>query len=380
MIRLRMRHNDLITPIRQSRWNMLVWITILKNSIGFLFFLFIFPSCGTKYKEYGENVFLYSKFPQEIKLKGEVVELDTVLFRYPFRIRIEGDKAIVMDLHAPDSYGHLFQYPNFQYLSSFGRRGDSPSEMLSMENLRFHNHEVWTLDANKSEFARLDFSLSGDSLFREETVILGEGVLRTLDFAIYNDTIFIIPDYSGDSRWCKVNRNGKLIEKVGAIPTLNEDALQYTRPALAQAWRSFLDYNSHNEILATATQLGEVVEIYNLRDSTHVVCIGEHGEPEFEVSDGYGIPTGFMGFSDIQVTDSAIYTVFNGTTFKEIAKQNGRLPDGGKFIYVFSLKGEPLCKYILDHYIYGIWVDETTKTILATDVNNDQPIVKFQYD
>ena len=84
-----------------------------------------------------------------------------------------------------------------------------------------------------------------------------------------------------------------------------------------------------------------------------------------------------LGFSDVQVTDSAIYTVFHGTSFKEIARQSGRLPDGGKYIYVFSLEGEPLCKYVLDHYIYGIWVDEDTKTIIATDVNDDQPIVMF---
>ena len=142
---------------------------------------------------------------------------------------------------------------------------------------------------------------------------------------------------------------------------------------------TILDYNPHNGILATVTQLGEVVEVYNLKDSTHVIHIGEHGEPDFEISAGYGVPAGIMGFSDVQVTDSAIYAVFHGTTFKEIAKQNGRLPDGGKYIYVFSLKGEPLCKYVLDHYIYGIWVDETTKTIMATDVNNDQPIVKFRY-
>ncbi len=68
--------------------------------------------------------------------------------------------------------------------------------------------------------------------------------------------------------------------------------------------------------------------------------IGEHGEPEFKVSDGYGIPTGIMGFSDVQVTDSAIYAVFHGTSFKEISRQSGRLPDGGKYIYVFSLQGE----------------------------------------
>ncbi len=58
-------------------------------------------------------------------------------------------------------------------------------------------------------------------------------------------------------------------------------------------------------------------------------------------------------FSDVQVTDNAIYAVFHGTTFKEIVKHNGHLPDGGKYIYVFSLKGEPLYKYVLDHYVYG---------------------------
>ena len=74
------------------------------------------------------------------------------------------------------------------------------------------------------------------------------------------------------------------MHKFGVIPTVDEDALQNARPALAQAWRSFIDYNPRNGILAVATQLGEVLEIYNLKDSTHVVCMGPHGEPEFQVS------------------------------------------------------------------------------------------------
>ncbi|MCY6366404.1 BF3164 family lipoprotein [Bacteroides ovatus] len=350
----------------------------LENSITLLFLsFFLFISCDHKHKEYAKGVLFYSGFPHERELIGEVIELDTALLRYPFRIRIEGDRAIVMDLHGLDHYGHLFQYPGFQYLSSFGKRGDSPTEMLSMENFRLQNHVVWTLDANKSELTRLDFSSSGDSLLRDETVTLDEDILRPLDFAIYNDSMFIIPDYSGENRLCRVNRNGRLIDKIGIIPTIDEKALENARPALAQAWRSFLDYNPNNGILAAVTQLGEVVEVYNLKDSTHIIRIGEHGEPEFKVSDGYGMPTGIMGFSDVQVTDSAIYTVFHGTSFKEIARQSGRLPDGGKYIYVFSLEGEPLCKYVLDHYIYGIWVDEDTKTIIATDVNDDQPIVMF---
>ena len=354
--------------------NYLYWIGKLLLPILVVGLLF---SCSQSKKTFFVNK--YSDFPEEKELRGEVIELDTALFRYPFRIRIERDKAVVMDLHSSDCYGHLFQYPGFQYLSSFGRRGDSPVEMLSMENFRFHNHKVWTLDANKSELTRLDFSSSDDSLLREEAVTLDEDILRPLDFAIYNDTTIIVPDYSGENRLCWINHKGKLINKSGSIPSANAAALHNARPALAQAWRIFLDYNPHNGILAAVTQLGEVLEVYNLKDSTHVVRIGEHGEPEFKVFNGYGVPIGIMGFSDVQVTDNAIYAVFHGTTFKDIAKQSGHIPDGGKYIYVFSLKGEPLCKYVLDHYVYGIWVDEATKTIIATDVNNDQPIVKYTF-
>ena len=45
--------------------------------------------------------------------------------------------------------------------------------------------------------------------------------------------------------------------------------------------------------------------------------------------------------------------------------------------YVFNLKGEPLCKYVLDHCIYGISVNEQKGTILATDVNKDEPIIEY---
>ena len=48
------------------------------------------------------------------------------------------------------------------------------------------------------------------------------------------------------------------MHKFGVIPTVDEGALRNVRPALAQAWRSFIDYNPRNGILAVATQLGEV--------------------------------------------------------------------------------------------------------------------------
>lgn len=349
----------------------------MKTLINILLLLLLLAACTTVTHE---DKLSYTDFPETKELSASTQSLDTALVRYPFRIRVQGDKVIVMDLHGTDYYFHLFHYPDFRYQSSFGKLGDSPDDMLSAENIRWSGQSLWALDANKSELTRYGFDLSGDSLLRKVVVNLDKEILRALDFVMYDDSTFIIPDYSGDNRLCWVNREGKLLRKLGEIPSTNEDALKNSRPALAQAWRSFIDYNPRNGVLAAVTQLGEVLEVYNLKDSTHVVCCGPNGEPKFQVSGGYGIPTGLMGFSDVQVTDNAIYAVFHGRSFKEIAQnaQQGIQLDGGKFIYVFSLKGEPLKKYVLDNYVYGISVDEQKGVILATDVNKDEPIVEYK--
>lgn len=340
-----------------------------------LFSLFI--SCTSPSQQKNLN---YEDFPQTKELKAKEILLDTAVFRYPFRIRIQKDMAVVLDLHGTDHFFQVFRYPEFNYIASFGECGDSPKDMLSAENIRWNGQSLWALDANKSELTRFVFFESGDSLLRDEAVSLDKKILRALDFVQYDDSTFIIPDYSGDNRFCMVSRKGELLRKFGSIPTANEDALAHSRPALAQAWRSFIDYNPQNGILAATTQLGEVLEIYNLKDTTHIVRIGPYGEPEFKVSKGYGIPVGIMGFSDIKVTDKAIYAVFHGRTFKELSRQpKGKEVDGGQYIYVFSLQGEPLMKYVLDRYIYGISVDEERGIITATDVNSDEPIIEYNY-
>lgn len=204
-------------------------------------------------------------------------------------------------------------------------------------------------------------------------------LVRALDFYPM-ESGFLVSDYLGEYRQKWTDREGKWIHSANQIPTENnyEDI---ARPALAQAWRSFFDYNPQKGILVMATQLGEALEIYNFTDTTQTVRYGPNGEPQFAISQSEGIPTGIMGFSDVHITDHFIYTVFHGRSFKDIgqAYQRGEdIEDGGRYIYVFDLKGNPVRKYVLDHAIYGIDVDEDTGTILATDVNSNDPILSFK--
>lgn len=316
----------------------------------------------------------YDSFTTDISLSGKTLKTDSVMLRYPFRIEHKDSLAIIMDLHHPDYFYHAFTYPRFEPLFSFGKRGQAPEEILSAENFRLTDNSMWGLDANKHLLTKMSVGNIAQSTNEKETP-LDKEIIRALDFALYNDSCFVIPDYSGKHRFHIIDRNGNIRSSHGKIPSLKH---KKGNIALAQAWRSFIDYNPGNHTLAMVTQLGEVLEIYNLKDSTHIVKIGPHGEPEYNESGGMAIPSGIMGFSDVQVTDKYIYTVFHGRSFKEIAQQQQPVVDGGQYIYVFSLGGDPLYKYTLDHFIYGIDVNERTREIYAVDVNSNQPVVKYE--
>lgn len=322
----------------------------------------------------------YSTFPGKKAVNGCTIPLDTVLFRYPFRVTVRDSIAVVMDLHNLDHYLHAFTYPGWKHIVSFGKRGEAPEEMLSAENIQFNSLDsLWAIDANKMEITRWRISPSTCSAERVEEIKLDERLVRSLDFHTM-ESGFLVPDYLGEHRFWQIDNHGKPIKSNGEIPS--ETAGEKTsRPALAQAWRSFIDYNPGNGVFAMVTQLGEVLEIYNLKENTHIVLYGPGGEPQYKVQNGEGIPSGIMGFSDIKVTDKYIYAVFQGIKFKDklAAYQKGQSPeDGGRFIYVFDLNGNPVRKYTLDHAIYGIDVNEETNTIVATEVKSDDPIVEFK--
>lgn len=336
--------------------------------------LYAFTKTSSK-MEYPEII-----FPQKVALQGQVIPLDTALFRYPYRFRIKEDRAIVEDLHGVDHFFHLFTYPDFRYLSSFGERGEGPEEMLTVDDGRWLGESFLGLDNIKSELVRWQFNKDKNQMLRGESIKLDKATFRAVDFVPYRNGSFLIPNYSGDTRFCQVDGNGKLIHKWGEIPTDKPKLLKQNTHAFGQGWHSFIDYNPKSGILVAATQLGEVLEIWDIRKGTHQVIKGKLGDPKFEISQSYAIPSGVRGYNDIHLTDRAIYTIYNGASMKEamLAYQKGKpLPEGGRTVRVFSLDGKPLKEYKLDHSISGLWVDEKLGKMWALDVNSDEPIVEY---
>ena len=315
-------------------------------------------------------------FPVTEELQGRVVPLDSVFFRYPYRLEVRGGRVVIEDLHGPEYYYHLFTYPDFRYLHSFGQRGEGPEEMQTMDDFFWNGQTLWALDNIKSELVRWELNESRDKMISTERIKLDKATFRALDIVPFQNNSFLIPNYSGDSRFCQVDRNGKLLKKWGEIPTERKDDLQKYPYAFGYGWRSFIDYAPKTGTLVAATQFGEVLEVWNVKKNTHKVIKGRLDEPEFKILPEYAIPTGAIGHNDIQVTDRAIYVIYCGSSMK--ARQRGKpLPTGGKIVRVFSLEGEPLKEYHLDHSVSGIWVMEDEGKMWALDVNSDEPLVEY---
>lgn len=338
----------------------------------------MFTGCTQAGKAGGEPV------PAD-SLKGEQVALtESVWMQYPYRVCVEDSVAVIFDLNADSCFCHLFTYPGFHFIASFAPKGEGPEEIVSASMARFiDKNSLGVLDMSGRKLAVYE-GLDARSVPRLRRVItFTEDVPMPLDFLPLPDSTLLIPDYLGEARFCIAGYDGHLLRKAAMISLSDTATLHKNAPAVAQAWRSFLAIDRAGKRVVAVTQLGDVLDTYavgsGMRAEAHVV--GRDGEPVFQVTpEGYGIPSGCMGYWDVQVTDSCIYALYDGTTFKEIAQSAGMGKQGGTSLRVFSREGNLLRRYVFDRPLSGIYVDEARHLLWATDVNTDNGLFRYRLD
>lgn len=335
---------------------------------------FFWGGCNSVSKEVYPR---YTDFPEVITLsQAKAISCDSVYLRYPYRVEIKDSLAVVLDLHPDSCFLHAFTYPEWRYVTSFGRRGEGPEEILSAERVRICSPDsVWVLDSNRRQITR--WRISNCNAERAEEIPLDDRLIRTLDFCKTADG-FLVTDYTGNFRYHVLDQYGKIKQSVGSIPT-EKNISDENSMALAQAWRSFMDYNPKNGVLAIVTQLGEVVELFNLKTGEHHVCYGPGGEPVFSIAQSEAIPKGIKGFNDVVVSDSCIYTVFDGISFKDRIREfrsGKKQPEGGKYVYVFGFDGKQKERIELFNSAFGLSVLEGE--LLTTSTDADVPLYVYQ--
>lgn len=187
----------------------------------------------------------YADFPEVRTLpQTEAVSCDSVYLRYPYRVALKDSLAVILDLHPEKCFLHAFTYPDWKHVTSFGKRGEGPDDILSAERVRICSPDsVWVLDSNRRQITR--WRISNGNAERVEEINLDERLIRTLDFC-KTDEGFLVTDYTGNYRYHVLDQCGKIMQSVGHVPS-EKSIDDSDKVALAQGWRSFMDYNPKTE-------------------------------------------------------------------------------------------------------------------------------------
>jgi hypothetical protein len=320
------------------------------------------------------RVTTYSSFPEVKELSPVQITLpeDTVFMRYPYRIAKTDSLFFIFDLHPLEYYMHCFSCPEFEYVGAFFKRGQGPDEYVSADNIQCVNDTLY-FDSSRNimSVVAVKSLQAGNPVikkikFPDEFGFLNRGVKIGKHFYF---PIYLYNNAMEKSRILKFDNNGNFLSSFGKINASDTvDAPAY------QGWNPFISGNER--ILAAATQLGEVIDIFSFENDAVVqhTVKGPGGEPVFQRSGNFAIPNGIMGFEDIVATNGRIYAVYCGQTMKEYYAQGNEAKKGGKFIYIYDYSGRPLKKIILDRWITGLYIDTNTSIVYMLDANSDQPL------
>ena len=176
-MKLMARRNSMITSIGKSRWNMSVCITVLKNSIVFLFFFFLLvlvSSCrrsstintpNGEYKMIDCQEINGGKFKlSSIASSFSVIPLETndsCLIGGISKLEFYDGKIFVLDkMHSARLY--VFDTQG-EYKFAIGKRGSGPNEYMQINDFSIDKEKnlIYVLCDKKKLFT---YSLSGQPL------------------------------------------------------------------------------------------------------------------------------------------------------------------------------------------------------------------------
>lgn len=284
-----------------------------------------------------------------IPLNGKQIITEAKYMRVPFRINLVNDKLILFDLVPDSSFCHIYNYPNYEYINSVGVKGNGPNEITLITPCQISDSNLLLFDGARGKL--FNYKLADLSFKTYEF-----NVPKSIDFIQMNDTTLIIEDMSGENRFIKTTPStSKGIFNLYENKNLNNSNKGYY-------WRSYLSYNTELNMIITATQFGEVIEIYNLNNGNIIRHVGDDGLPNpIAARSRYG-------YYDVKWIDNKVYALYSRKT-----SNNSKLI-GGDELQVMNINGEILYKYKLDKQLYSFDIDKKRNIILGLCPNEDYPI------
>lgn len=348
-----------------------------KSIIGVLFLLLCLFSCGIK--NIDSDFILNEKKLEEIKLISEKHYFDKIMD--PRKINLMGKHLIVLEDHRIPSelpLIHLVDVNSWKYNMSKGVIGDGPGEMISATffDPGFEDNSFFVYSGMNKKVS--EFDLSDSSIYPIRQFSQPENMFSIVYMNMLTDSTFIGISVNDPNRIIEFDINGNRIAGYGnwqVIPNWEEFS-NFNHFMLNSGW-----FKSDRELglFVKACIFRDRLEIFDYNSKTFKIIDGPDLElPKFELY-GPDIPLNIpienpYRYRDVAFSSRYVFGLYGGIN-EENYRATGTIAE---MIFVFSHRGEPLMKLILDRSLQGIVVNESKGEIYGLTTDEDPGIAVFK--
>lgn len=325
-------------------------------------------------------------FPSIRELEANTLKINEIIkSRNMYKLK---DYVIICDAQeTADDFFYVYNYPEFKFLYSFGKRGHGPMEYLMPVPLKNTPDNYFSFrDHAGNKF--VTYLLTDTA-----SIITYTDVLKPTDNNQFlweinqvDDSLFLLkrqsPKWSRRELWNLYTK-----EIIDSIP----NSFDFEKTMGNDYYAIFEDFQiaSKNDRFALGYLLMDFIEIGSIKNNTMTIekSIGTKKSPEFylygQMGGKYGVKflNNVMYYEGIKCGEKYIYALYANVP---LGKYGGILSLGATHsscIEVYSWEGEPVTLLKLNNSLSDFFVDETTHTIYGINLENcEDCIFKYKYE
>lgn len=333
-------------------------------------------SCGGSSSSVGEAV-------PEIVVHVDPLPGDTLMLGYVGSIQVHDTLLFLTDYSngQADNLLQMYSFPSLRPLCRFVAKGKGPGEALGVSGFVVDGDSVRVLVGMPTRM----FVYALADLVRGERqpvriIPCPAELCEHANGFEKLDSGFMLVRFYGDPASGRVVRIDSLGEVTGSyypIPFRPEDVEQlagYRPDMVTMLWQ--VEAAAEGETVVLGTKLGDVLEIYNLRDSTrNRVVRGPDGVPEVGF-EGETVVFGVKsGYRDLKIVGDRIYAMYLGERFD--GAENETAEGRGSTLRVFDLDGKWQKTYRLDRPLGCFDMLADGRTVIAGDPTAEYQLYIF---
>lgn len=344
--------------------------SLRNSSFIAIFILFLWCGCENNNRESKEITHFSRK--NVIDIKDKITDIDTDILLGNSLLYIIDDILIVMEIKPSSDKGiHLFNKNDFKYITSTGKLGHGPGEIIRYGRIGIDaaNRNFWVPDHGKQMLMKfpLDSVLSDPEFKPTDGLSLSnELFIERFEFlsdsTVLGKAVQVLSSNSYQMVMAKLNTKNNTIEKYG-----------YEHPdATGKKSNSYFALSKEGNFYVNAHVYCDLLTICDLHGDLKYNVLGPDGLENKEFRKTY--------FTGIDLMNGFIVTSYigaDGTIINEHQRQEGNLPST---FLILSKDGNYIATLNTGHKFSSFCIDKDNKRVISYYMDRPNPLGYFEIE